>query len=83
MKLLVLAAIKTQVEVVNAEFSWMPEPIELWFPQMYMDGEWSCNLVFSKIVGSKVIMQFIPMLEALGCSWFVYVTNGDIAIEIQ
>ncbi len=83
MMLQVLAAIKAQVKVVNAQFTWMREPIELWFPAMYLDGKWACTLVFSKTVDSRVMMQFIPMLESLGCSWFVHELNGDIAIDVM
>ena len=79
----VLAALKAQVRVVNAQFSWMPEPIEVWFPHMYSDGKWACCLVFSNVVDRRVMMQFIPMLESMGLSWFVHELNGDIAIDVQ
>lgn len=83
MILQVLAAIKAQVRVVNSQESWMPEPIELWFPHMYSDGKWACSLIFSKVVDSRIIMKFIPMLEGFGCYWFVHEMNGDIAIDIM
>lgn len=82
MKLQELAAIKAQVRAVNASFSWMSEPIELWFPHMFSDGKWACSLVFSKVVDRKVLMEFLPMLESLGLSWFIHEVNGDITIAV-
>ena len=76
-----LRGLKSVVTAHNAHR--YSETVELWFPHMYMDGVWSCTLIFGKTVDDTEMSDFILFLYGNSCRFFIGTCNEDIAIYIQ
>lgn len=81
MKLSSLRKIKALVAVLNNRP--FEEKIELWFPHMYADGKWACDIVLNQFPDSDVITPIVKLLNQEGCLWWLTQINGDITFSIQ
>lgn len=81
MKLSSLRKIKALVaQLNNRPFE---EKIELWFPHMYADGKWSCDIVLGRFPESPSVTPIVELLNQEKCLWWLSELNGDIAFHIQ
>ena len=81
MKLQILSAIMAEVKVLNVIEH--DEKYEVWFPHMYRDGEWACDVVFVENAEGPRLQRLFSLLLANDCYWFFMEVNGNIAIHIQ
>ena len=57
--------------------------LEFWFPGMYADGKWGCTIVGNEVMDKSYVMEIVPFLYGLRCSWFIGTCNGDLAFFLQ
>ena len=81
MKLQVLAAVKAEVNALNAVRG--GKDYEVWFPLMFQDGEWSCDVIFDGCPEGSRLQRLFSLLLANKCYWFFMTVNDDVAIHIQ
>ena len=81
MKLSSLRKIKALVFVLNNRP--YEEKIELWFPHMYADGKWACDIVLTKFPESSTITPIVNLLNKEECNWWLSELNSDIAFHVQ
>lgn len=74
-------ALKAMVDGYNKVT--LDEKLELWFPHMFRDGQWSVDLVFGKCPGLKSSAPFLSFCLANNLNAFFMTLNGDIALHIQ
>ena len=81
MELKVLGAIKAEVRLLNR--CAFDEEFEVWFPHMFKDGCWACDVVFPNCARGEYLQRLFSLLYANDCHWFFMEVNGDVAIHIQ
>ena len=81
MKLSSLSKIKALVAQLNNRP--YEENIELWFPHMFVDGKWACDIVLAKYPESNTITPIVELLNQEKCNWWLSEINGDIAFHVQ
>lgn len=81
MKLSSLMKIKALVAQLNNRP--YEENIELWFPHMFTDGKWACDIVLAKFPESNTITPIVELLNKEECNWWMSEINEDIAFHVQ
>lgn len=81
MKLSSLSKIKALVAQLNNRP--YEENIELWFPHMFADGKWACDIVLAKYPESNTITPIVELLNKEECNWWMSEINEDIAFHVQ
>lgn len=81
MKLQVLKELKAIVKQTNASMG--NDELELWFPGMYRDGEWSCSIVGGSTMSSFVFERIFEVIQRESLLYFIGAMNGDVSIHIQ
>lgn len=81
MKFSSLRKIKALVFVLNNRK--YEEKIELWFPHMYADGKWACDIKLAKFPESSTITPIVNLLNKEKCYWWLSESNGIIFFHVQ
>lgn len=81
MEFKVLGAIMAQVKLLNQNA--LDEKYEVWFPNMFRDGAWACDVVFPSYASGPRLQRLFSLLYANDCYWYFMQVNGDVAIHIQ
>lgn len=74
-----------KIKALVAELNNRPyeENIEFWFPHMFADGKWSCDIVLAKFPESDTITPIVELLNQEGCNWWLTSINGQIRFCVQ
>ena len=81
MKLHVLSELKALVKAMNSGKE--KEMFEVWFPMMYRDGEWSCEIVGDSVLDCYYANKIFRVLWDNQALYFIHEFKGCIAIHVQ
>lgn len=81
MKFEVLRELNQVVREVN--YSRSKSPVQLCFPQMFLDGKWSCFVEFTFCEDEDYLKPFLAFVESHKVMWFMSVVNGNLTLHLQ